>query len=111
MNGTLARVDTAVTASRRLVSDASHELRTPVAVMRTELEVAARDVDSDWSATGDVLLDELSRLQSLVDDLLLLARGDERPSPVGRSTSSTSFMTSPAGVAGFRSPSTPPIHP
>jgi len=78
MNGMLARVDTAVTASRRLVSDASHELRTPVAVMRTELEVAARDVDSDWSATGDVLLDELSRLQSLVDDLLLLARGDER---------------------------------
>ena len=40
MNGMLGRLETATTTSRRLVSDASHELRTPVAVMRAELEVA-----------------------------------------------------------------------
>ena len=78
MNQMLERLDTANETSRRLVSDASHELRTPVAVMRTELEVAQRVADNDWAATGGVLLGELDRLQGLVDDLLLLARGDER---------------------------------
>jgi len=78
MNQMLGRLDTANETSRRLVSDASHELRTPVAVMRTELEVAQRVADNDWAATGGVLLGELDRLQGLVDDLLLLARGDER---------------------------------
>jgi signal transduction histidine kinase len=78
MNEMLARLQRSTEASRRLVADASHELRTPVAVMRTELEVAKRDHGTDWSATSDVVLDELDRLQSLIDDLLLLARGDER---------------------------------
>src|SRR5918993_2254116 len=78
MNGMLARLETASTTNRRLVADASHELRTPVAVMRAELEVARRAAAVDWDATSDVLLAELDRLQGLVDDLLLLARGDER---------------------------------
>ncbi len=78
MNGMLARLERATTASRRLVSDASHELRTPVTVMRTELEVARRTPGNEWDATGAVLEEELDRLQGLVDDLLLLARGDER---------------------------------
>ena len=77
MNQMLGRLERSSETSRRLVSDASHELRTPVAVMRTELEVAQRDPNADWSATGDVVLGELDRLQLLVDDLLLLARGDE----------------------------------
>lgn len=78
MNQMLGRLESANETSRRLVSDASHELRTPVAVMRTELEVAQRADDNDWNSTGGVLLGELDRLQNLVDDLLLLARGDER---------------------------------
>ena len=78
MNGMLGRLESATSTSRRLVSDASHELRTPVTVMRTELEVARRSPDADWDATSGVLLDELDRMQGLVDDLLLLARGDER---------------------------------
>jgi signal transduction histidine kinase len=78
MNQMLGRLERSTETSRRLVADASHELRTPVAVMRTELEVAKRDAGNDWAATGDILLGELDRLQALVDDLLLLARGDER---------------------------------
>ena len=78
MNQMLARLEDASSVNRRLVSDASHELRTPVAVMRAELEVARRDGDNDWPATSDALLAELDRLQGLVDDLLLLARADER---------------------------------
>ena len=42
MNGMLSRLETASTTNRRLVSDASHELRTPIAVMRAELDVARR---------------------------------------------------------------------
>jgi signal transduction histidine kinase len=78
MNGMLSRLETASTTNRRLVSDASHELRTPIAVMRAELDVARRSSNPDWNVTGDVLTDELTRLQGLVDDLLLLARGDEQ---------------------------------
>ncbi len=78
MNGMLGRLESASETNRRLVSDASHELRTPVAVMRTELEVALRTRQPDWDTTSTVLLDELDRLQGLVDDLLLLARSDER---------------------------------
>ncbi len=78
MNGMLARLETASTTNRRLVSDASHELRTPVAVMRAELDVAQRIAEPDWGLTADVLRSELDRLQGLIDDLLLLARGDEQ---------------------------------
>ncbi len=78
MNDMLGRLEAANTSNRRLVSDASHELRTPVTVMRTELEVAGRTPAPDWQETSAVLLGELDRLQSMIDDLLLLARGDER---------------------------------
>jgi signal transduction histidine kinase len=78
MNEMLGRLDAANESSRRLVSDASHELRTPIAVMRTELEVARRDPSNDWDDTSDVVVGELDRLALLVDDLLLLARGQER---------------------------------
>jgi signal transduction histidine kinase len=78
MNDMLGRLEASSSTSRRLVSDASHELRTPVTVMRTELEVASRDPNTDWEDTSTVLLLELDRLQGMIDDLLLLARGDER---------------------------------
>jgi signal transduction histidine kinase len=78
MNDMLGRLEAANTSNRRLVSDASHELRTPVTVMRTELEVAGCAPASDWRETRSVLLGELDRLQWMIDDLLLLARGDER---------------------------------
>jgi signal transduction histidine kinase len=78
MNDMLGRLETASASNRRLVSDASHELRTPVAVMRAELEVAGRDPGNDWDDTSSALLGELDRLQGMIDDLLLLARGDER---------------------------------
>lgn len=78
MNAMLDRLESATVASRQLVSDASHELRTPIAVMRTELEVARREAGTDWCAVSAGLLGEVDRLQGLVDDLLLLARTSER---------------------------------
>lgn len=78
MNSMLDRLESATLVSRQLVSDASHELRTPIAVLRTELEVARRDPATDWQAVSVGMLGEVERLQGLVDDLLLLARANER---------------------------------
>ena len=87
MNAMLDRLERTSTTSRRLVSDAAHELRTPITVMRTELEVAEEAARRDdapspdvaaWRGVGERVLGEVDRLQALVDDLLLLARLGER---------------------------------
>ena len=79
MNRMLDRLDAAATAQRRFVSDASHELRSPLATIRQHAELAqlhpeATSVD-DFAG---VVHDEGLRMQELVDALLLLARLDER---------------------------------
>lgn len=78
MNTMLGRLETSDLKRRQFVSDASHELRTPVAVLRSEAEVARRAPDSTtMDAFAGVVLNESQRLERLVDDLLALARGDE----------------------------------
>jgi signal transduction histidine kinase len=78
MNDMLERIESAVSAQRQFVSDASHELRSPLATIRTTLEVAAAHPElADRAQTDEVLLVETQRLQALVSDLLLLARTDE----------------------------------
>jgi signal transduction histidine kinase len=80
LNDMLGRLDAAGARQRAFVSDAAHELRSPLASARTQLEVAAV-VDAGTPAgalAADVLLD-VERLGHLVDDLLLLARLDEAP--------------------------------
>ncbi|WP_205571203.1 sensor histidine kinase [Streptomyces sporangiiformans] len=74
----LRRVARAEAAQRRFVSDASHELRSPVATVRQHAEVAlAHPGRADTGALAGTVLDEAMRMQRLVDDLLLLARADE----------------------------------
>jgi len=78
----LARLDAAFRAERRFIQDASHELRNPLAVMRTNLDVALSDPDAtaeDLRETGTVVRASAVRLSSLVDDLLRHAR-EEGPS-------------------------------
>jgi signal transduction histidine kinase len=78
MNGMLDRLQGASARQLAFVSDASHELRSPVSVIRTELEVASADGDqADWPAVAQRTLGETDRLGRLVDDLLALARLDE----------------------------------
>ena len=77
-NELLSRLDQTFDSMRRFVADASHELRTPIAVIRGEADVA---LSQDRSAaayreTLAVILDESRRLSRLVDDLLNLARAD-----------------------------------
>jgi signal transduction histidine kinase len=82
MNGMLDRLERASARQRAFVSDASHELRSPVSTIRTELEVAAADADhADWAEVAQRTLGETDRLSRLVDDLLALARLDEAQGP------------------------------
>lgn len=77
-NAMLARLQAGQLRQRQFVSDASHELRSPVAILRSSLEVAAAHPGStDWPAMVDDLLAVTGRLERLVDDLLLLARQGE----------------------------------
>jgi signal transduction histidine kinase len=77
MNDMLGRVEAAQERQRRFVADASHELRGPLTRMRTELEVdLEHPATADAVATQRSVLEEVLGLQHLVDDLLMLARGD-----------------------------------
>ncbi|MFD0904753.1 sensor histidine kinase [Actinomadura sediminis] len=77
-NATLAALEDSVARQRAFVADASHELRSPIASLRTQLEVAAAHPEL-LDLPGAV--DDVVRLQHLAADLLLLARIDagERP--------------------------------
>ncbi|MEV1289545.1 ATP-binding protein [Micromonospora sp. NPDC049679] len=78
LNGMLDRLAGARARQRAFVADAAHELRSPLANMRTQLEVAQRlGGRTDWPAVADDLLVDTERLARLVDDLLLLARADD----------------------------------
>ena len=77
MNAMLDRLSVASERQRRFVGDASHELRGPLARIRSELEVnEAHPSTADLPATHRSVLEETVVLQQLVDDLLMLARGD-----------------------------------
>jgi signal transduction histidine kinase len=78
MNRMLDRLDESQTAQRRFVSDASHELRSPLASLRQFAEVARAHPDRvDADDLSEAILDEGARLERLVDGMLTLARADE----------------------------------
>lgn len=78
MNEMLERLEGAVTRQRQFVADASHELRNPVAGIRTDLEAALCEADdADWPTVAREVLEEEARLETLLDDLLILAAEDE----------------------------------
>ena len=86
LNEMLSRLQAAIEHERRFVADASHELRTPVALLRTELELALRRPRSaeELKLAIRSSLDETERLSRLADDLLLLARAEEGSIPLRR---------------------------
>jgi signal transduction histidine kinase len=78
MNRMLARLEAGRLRERRFVSDASHELRSPVATIRQHAEVALSHPEQTGTKDlAEIVLDEDARLQHLVEDLLLLTRIDE----------------------------------
>ncbi len=78
MNAMLARLQLSVERQQRFLSDASHELRSPLASTRTALEVAlAHPETATLEAAATDALGQTARLERLVTDLLYLARDDE----------------------------------
>ena len=77
-NELLSRLDQSFESMRRFVADASHELRTPISVIRGEADVALSHERSasEYRESLAIILDESRRLSRLVDDLLNLARAD-----------------------------------
>lgn len=78
MNKMLERLQASDSAQRRFLSDASHELRSPVATLRAGVEVAAADPSGQsWRELTDILSEETSRMHYLVEDLLTLAKAHD----------------------------------
>lgn len=94
LNEMLERIETSFNRITRFTADASHELRTPVAIIRTTAELALRhkrDEREYQQALLDIL-DEAERTGSLIDDLLTLAKTDS-PNP--------QLVMRPADLAGI----------
>jgi signal transduction histidine kinase len=117
MNRMLARLEDARNSQHRFVSDASHELRSPITTIRQHAEVALAHPDGTTTEElAEVVLAEEMRIQRLVEDMLLLARADEHvPLPrapvdlddlafeeAGRLRSTTSLRVDTAAVEAAR---------
>lgn len=79
MNRMLARLEDARSRQQRFVADASHELRSPLASIRTHAEVAmSHPTRGSTADLAENVLAESLRMQHLVEDLIVLARADEQ---------------------------------
>ncbi|MEA5362965.1 ATP-binding protein [Amycolatopsis sp., V23-08] len=78
MNDMLGRLENSAGRQRRFVADASHELRSPLAALRTTLEVGlAHRERAPWPEIAERATRQSQRLEDLIQQLLLLARADE----------------------------------
>ncbi len=84
LNEMLGRLEAGLQRERDFVADAGHELRTPLALLRTELELALRQGQSkeELREALRVSVEEVDRLAQLADDLLLIARYDRGRLPL-----------------------------
>jgi heavy metal sensor kinase len=96
LNAMLARLEAAMERERDFVADAGHELRTPLALLRTELELALRHADSveELKAAVRSSSEEVDRLGQLAEDLLLIARADRGKLPLQLETLDASELLS-----------------
>lgn len=82
MNAMLARLQQSHDEQRRFVSDASHELRSPLATMLTQLEIGlAHSEDTDWVAVAQALHRAGIRLDQLVEQILVLSIAGSEAAP------------------------------
>jgi signal transduction histidine kinase len=84
LNEMLDRLEAALKRERDFVADAGHELRTPLALLRTELELALRQARTATELRAAVRWSshEADRLAQLAEDLLLIARADRGQLPL-----------------------------
>ena len=86
LNTMLDRIEASLERERVFVADAAHELRTPLAVLRAELELAVRPerTPAEMRAALDSAAEETRRLSRLAEDLLVIAHSDDGGLPVKR---------------------------
>jgi two-component system, OmpR family, sensor kinase len=102
LNDMLDRVHEALDRERRLVDEASHELRTPVGILQAEVELALKERRSrdELEAALRSIAQETERLRRLTQDLLVLARSDRGSLPVHRADVDVSSLLRDV-VGGF----------
>ena len=79
VNDLLDRLEASFAQQRRFMADASHELRTPTAILRTEADVTLAQEhrsEADYRGSVEIMRDAARRMTRIVDDLFLLARAD-----------------------------------
>ncbi len=93
LNSMFARLESSFQQITQFTSDASHELKTPLAIMRGEIEQASRHLEAadalDPEETRQVLtsaMEEVDRMQRIVEGLLLLSRADDHKLPLSLET-------------------------
>lgn len=93
MNSMLGRLQASRDHERQFLSDASHELRSPLASMRAQLETGS------WSSDADGVKAEAARLAHIVDDLMDLAKADEAAPPTAETDLDELVLEEVAAVA------------
>lgn len=101
-NAMLDRLEASLTTQRNFMDDASHELRTPITIIRGHLELMGDDPDERREVV-EIVTDELDRMSRLVDEMLLLAKS-ERPGflqrePVDMASITLEWVNRAAGLA------------
>jgi two-component system OmpR family sensor kinase len=86
LNGMIERLDAAFQSQRRLTGDVSHELRSPLTALRGEIEVALRAERSarEYQLVLRSALEEIERLTTMSEDLLLITRAESNLLPLDR---------------------------
>lgn len=101
-NDMLDRLEGAFASQRALVSDAGHELRTPITIIRGHLELLGDD-PQERADTVELVTDELDRMSRFVDDLLTLAKAERgdflRPGPLDLDELTEELLTKAKGLA------------
>jgi signal transduction histidine kinase len=101
-NDMIDRLEGAFASQRAFVSDAGHELRTPITIIRGHLELLGDD-PQERADTIEVVTDELDRMSRFVDDLLTLAKAERadflRPGPVDLDELTDELLTKARGLA------------
>ncbi len=94
LNAMLARLENALEREREFVADAGHELRTPLALLRTELELALRHAETPEELRDAMRASsgEVDRLAQLAEDLLLIASSDRGKLPLRLETLETAEL-------------------
>ncbi len=76
-DGMLDRLDRAFSSQRRFLADTSHDLRTPLTVIRSNVELVAEDPDAtvaEWNRVGEIIQRNAEKMSRMIDDLLAAAR-------------------------------------